>query len=46
LWPEAPSEFFVKEVEAQVTFTRNATGAVTGLVLHQYGRDRAGAKIQ
>src|SRR6267143_177008 len=46
LWPEAPSEFFVKEAEAQVTFTRNATGAVTGLVLHQYGRDRAGAKIQ
>ena len=33
LWPEAPSEFFVKEAEAQVTFTRNATGAVTGLVL-------------
>ena len=46
LWPEAPTEFFVKEVDAQVTFTRNATGAVTGLVLHQYGRDRAGAKIQ
>ena len=46
LWPEAPSEFFVKEAEAQVTFTRNATGAVTGLMLHQYGRDRAGAKIQ
>jgi hypothetical protein len=44
LWAESPTEFFVKEVDAQVTFIRDAKGAVTGLVLHQYGRDRAGVK--
>src|SRR6266566_2470950 len=46
LWPESPSDFFVKEADAQVTFKWGARGAVTGLVLHQYGRDRAGAKAR
>jgi hypothetical protein len=46
LWPEGGTDFFVKEADAQVTFTRDASGAVTGLVLHQYGRDRPGRKIR
>ena len=46
LWPESTTDFFVKEVDAQVTFTRDASGAVTGLVLHQFGRDRAASKIR
>ena len=46
LWPESATEFFVKEADAQVSFTRDATGVVTGLVLHQYGRDRPGRKIR
>ena len=46
LWPETPSDFFANEVDAQVTFTRDLTGAVTGLVLHQYGRDRPATKIR
>ena len=46
LWPESATDFFVKEVDAQVTFTRDATGAVSGLVLHQFGRDRAATKIR
>jgi hypothetical protein len=46
LWPESGTEFFLKEVDAQITFTRDAGGAVTGLVLHQYGRDRPGQKIR
>jgi len=46
LWPESSLDFFVKEVDAQVTFSRNTSGAVTGLVLHQYGRDRAARKIR
>ena len=46
LWPESTSDFFVNEADAQVTFTRDASGAVTGLVLHQYGRDRPGRKIR
>ena len=44
LWPERRDAFFVKEVDAQVSFTRDASGAVTGLVLHQYGRDRPATK--
>ncbi len=46
LWPESATEFFLKEVDAQITFTRDARGAVTGLVLHQFGRDRPGAKVR
>jgi hypothetical protein len=46
LWPETEAEFFVKEVDAQVTFTRVASGAVTGLVLHQYGRQRQAKKVR
>lgn len=44
LWPEAKDKFFVKEVDAQITFTRNPSGAVTGLILHQFGRDRPARK--
>ena len=46
LWPESRSDFFVKEADAQVTFTRSASGTVTGLILHQYGRDRPARKIR
>ena len=46
LWPESTTHFFFTAVDAQVTFTRSASGAVTGLVLHQYGRDRAAPKIR
>jgi hypothetical protein len=46
LWPEGAADFFVKETDAQLTFTRGASGAVTGAVLHQYGRDRPASKIR
>lgn len=46
LWPETRTDFFVKEVDAQITFVRDASGTVTGLVLHQYGRDRPARKIR
>lgn len=46
LWPESATDFFVKEAEAQITFTRAATGTVSGLVLHQFGRDRPAKKIR
>ncbi len=45
LWPESAVQFFVKEVDAQVTFTRDARGAVTGLVFRQFGRDRVATKL-
>ena len=44
LWPESDNDFFAKNVDAQVTFVRDASGAVSGLVLHQYGRDRPAKK--
>jgi hypothetical protein len=46
LWPETRTDFFVKEADAQITFTRDAGGAVTGLVLHQFGRDRPAKKTR
>jgi CubicO group peptidase (beta-lactamase class C family) len=44
IYPSKPDEFFLKVVEAQVTFTRDAAGKVTGMVLHQNGRDVPGPR--
>jgi hypothetical protein len=46
LWPESTADFFVNEVDAQVTFTRSPDGGVTGLVLHQYGRHRPARRVR
>src|SRR4051812_8062671 len=46
LWPESRNDFFVNEADAQITFTRDASGAVTGLVLHQYDRDRPAMRLK
>ena len=46
LWPESSRDFFGKEFEAQVTFTRTAGGVVSGLVVHQFDRDRPAKKIR
>ena len=46
LWPESTTDFFVNEVDAQVTFTRNQEGVVTGMVLHQCGRHRPARKAR
>ena len=46
LWPESRTEFFLKETDAQITFIRNASGAVTGAVVHQFGRERSAKKIR
>jgi serine-type D-Ala-D-Ala carboxypeptidase/endopeptidase len=40
LFAEKEGEFFFKVVDAQITFTRNESGAVTGLILHQNGLDQ------
>lgn len=44
LHPESADAFFLREVDAQVTFTRDASGAVDGLILHQGGRDTPARK--
>jgi hypothetical protein len=46
LWPESPTKFFVTEADAQITFNRDTSGSVTGLTLHQYGRDRLGTRVR
>ena len=46
LWPESTTEFVVKEVDAEIVFTRDASGAVTGFLLRQYGRDRPARKVR
>lgn len=43
-WPETGADFFAKATDVQVTFVRDASGTVSGLVLHQYGRDRSAMK--
>lgn len=39
IYPESPTRFFWKVVDAQVTFERGADGHATGLTLHQAGRN-------
>lgn len=46
LWPESEADFFYKEVDAQITFVRDAQGAATSLVLHQNGRDQNAPKVK
>jgi D-alanyl-D-alanine-carboxypeptidase/D-alanyl-D-alanine-endopeptidase len=45
LWPESETEFFLKEVDAQVSIVRDPSGAVTGVVLHQNGQNSPAPKI-
>ena len=46
LFPESETRFFLKVVDAQVDFSIDASGRVTGLVLHQGGRDLPAKKIK
>jgi hypothetical protein len=39
LHPEAETEFFLTEVDAQVSLVKDATGKVTHLILHQGGQN-------
>ena len=43
---ETDSTFFLTSIDAQVTFTRDGTGAVTGMILHQGGQNIPGRKKQ
>jgi CubicO group peptidase (beta-lactamase class C family) len=39
LFPESETSFFLKTVDAQIEFTKDASGAIIGLTLHQGPRD-------
>jgi CubicO group peptidase (beta-lactamase class C family) len=45
LFPESETKFFLKVVDAQVTFAKDDTGAVTHLILHQLGKDQKARRI-
>lgn len=46
LFAESETEFFLKVVDAQVTFVKDAQGQVTRLILHQGGRDTPAPKVK
>ena len=46
LFPESERKFFLKVVDAQVSFDVDDKGVVTGLVLHQNGRSMPGKKVE
>jgi CubicO group peptidase (beta-lactamase class C family) len=46
LFPESEAKFFLRVVDAQITFNRDAGGQVIGLILHQGGRNIPAKKIK
>jgi Zn-dependent protease with chaperone function len=45
IFPQSEREFFYKIVKAQISFTGDAQGHATGLVLHQHGADMPAPRI-
>jgi hypothetical protein len=45
LFPESETKFFLKVVDAQVTFVKDDTGAVAHLILHQLGKEQKARKM-
>jgi CubicO group peptidase (beta-lactamase class C family) len=46
IFPEAPLRFFWKAVDAEVTFTTDASGKVTGAVFTQAGQSLTGQRVE
>ena len=46
MFAESETEFFLRVVDAQVTFERDTHGVVTGLILHQAGANQPGRKVR
>jgi len=46
IFAESEREFFLKVVDAQLTFQVDGEGRATGLVLHQNGRDLPGKRVE
>jgi len=45
VFPESETKFYYKVVDAQLSFEKDKDGKVTGLVLHQNGKDTPGTKL-
>jgi len=46
IFPESEIKFFLKMVDAQITFVKDDKGEVTQLILHQRGQDRPAKKVK
>ena len=46
VFPEGDRDYFLKVVDAQITFETDAQGKATGLVLHQNGRNVPAKRIE
>lgn len=46
IFPEGQREYFLKVVDAQITFDPDVDGHAPGLVLHQNGRDQPAKRIE
>jgi hypothetical protein len=46
IYPSSETEFFLKVVNAQISFVKNGTGTVDKLILHQGGRDMPGIRTK
>jgi hypothetical protein len=44
-FPESEKEFFLRVVNAQITFVTDAQGKATKLILHQNGMEHTGKRI-
>jgi CubicO group peptidase (beta-lactamase class C family) len=46
IFPSSPEKYFLKVVDAQITFVRDDSGAVNSLILHQNGRDMPASRVK
>jgi serine-type D-Ala-D-Ala carboxypeptidase/endopeptidase len=46
VFPESDKDYFLKVVDAQITFETDSDGKVTGLTLHQNGMNKTGKRIE
>jgi CubicO group peptidase (beta-lactamase class C family) len=46
LFAESETEFFLRAVDAQVSFTKYASGNVTGMILHHSGVDQTASRMR
>ncbi len=46
IYPQSATEFFLRAIDAQITFNLNATGDAESLTLHQGGHDMVGKRIR
>jgi hypothetical protein len=46
IFPESEHDYFLKVVDAQITFETDSQGKATGLILHQNGMNQPARRIQ